>query len=144
MSPEGTGKTVLVAGIACAALDGPLAVPRGETIIVASRHSRKPASRSITPLRSWATSSASGSGIGSGRPASLSQDRGSGNRGVRAGARLRPASRAHGLAPSLILADEPAQWPNHTGERMLAALEDVDGEATGRAADCARHPPGEP
>ena len=33
---RGAGKTTLVAGIACAALDGPLAVPRGETIIVAS------------------------------------------------------------------------------------------------------------
>ena len=33
---RGNGKTVLVAGIACAALDGPLMVPRGETIIVAS------------------------------------------------------------------------------------------------------------
>ena len=33
---RGNGKTVLVAGIAAAALDGPLAVPRGETIIVAS------------------------------------------------------------------------------------------------------------
>ena len=30
--------------------------------------------------------------------------------------------RAHGLAPSLILADEPAQWPESTGERMVAAL----------------------
>ena len=33
---RGNGKTVLVAGIAAAALDGPLVVPRGETIIVAS------------------------------------------------------------------------------------------------------------
>ena len=30
--------------------------------------------------------------------------------------------RAHGLAPSLILADEPAQWPRSSGERMVAAL----------------------
>ena len=33
---RGNGKTVLTAGIACAALDGPLLVPRGETVIVAS------------------------------------------------------------------------------------------------------------
>ena len=33
---RGNGKSTLVAGIAAAALDGPLAVPRGETIIVAS------------------------------------------------------------------------------------------------------------
>ena len=30
--------------------------------------------------------------------------------------------RAHGLAPVLVLADEPAQWPETTGERMVAAL----------------------
>ena len=33
---RGNGKTTLLAGIACATLDGPLAVPRGETVIVAS------------------------------------------------------------------------------------------------------------
>ena len=32
---RGNGKTTLVAGIGAAALDGPLAVPRGETVIVA-------------------------------------------------------------------------------------------------------------
>ena len=34
---RGNGKSTLTAGIAAAALDGPLAVPRGETIIVASQ-----------------------------------------------------------------------------------------------------------
>ena len=33
---RGNGKTALLSGIACATLDGPLAVPRGETVIVAS------------------------------------------------------------------------------------------------------------
>ncbi len=33
---RGNGKTALLSGIACATLDGPLMVPRGETIIVAS------------------------------------------------------------------------------------------------------------
>ena len=31
--------------------------------------------------------------------------------------------RAHGLAPSLVLADEPAQWPTATAEQMVAALQ---------------------
>ena len=39
--------------------------------------------------------------------------------------------RAHGLAPSLLLLDEPAQWPNHTGERMLAALRTSMGKQPG-------------
>ena len=33
---RGNGKTALLSGIACATLDGPLAVSRGETVIVAS------------------------------------------------------------------------------------------------------------
>ena len=33
---RGNGKTALLSGIACATLDGPLTVPRGETLIVAS------------------------------------------------------------------------------------------------------------
>ena len=36
--------------------------------------------------------------------------------------------RAHGLAPVLVLADEPAQWPENTGERMVAALRTAAGK----------------
>ena len=36
--------------------------------------------------------------------------------------------RAHGLAPVLVLADEPAQWPTSTGERMVAALRTAAGK----------------
>ena len=37
---RGNGKTALLSGIAAATLDGPLAVPRGETVIVASSFSQ--------------------------------------------------------------------------------------------------------
>ena len=36
--------------------------------------------------------------------------------------------RAHGLAPVLVLADEPSQWPETTGEAMLAALRTASGK----------------
>lgn len=36
--------------------------------------------------------------------------------------------RAHGLAPVLVLADEPAQWSHTTGERMVAALRTAAGK----------------
>ena len=36
--------------------------------------------------------------------------------------------RAHGLAPVLVLCDEPAQWPESTGERMVAALRTAAGK----------------
>ena len=35
---RGNGKTALLSAIACATLDGPLMVPRGETLIVASTY----------------------------------------------------------------------------------------------------------
>ena len=36
--------------------------------------------------------------------------------------------RAHGKAPTLTLADEPAQWPETTGEAMVAALTTAAGK----------------
>ena len=36
--------------------------------------------------------------------------------------------RAHGLAPVLVLADEPAQWPPTTGEAMVSALRTAAGK----------------
>ena len=36
--------------------------------------------------------------------------------------------RAHGLAPCLILADEPAQWDPNKSDRMLAALRTAAGK----------------
>ena len=36
--------------------------------------------------------------------------------------------RAHGLAPVLVLCDEPSQWPESTGERMVAALRTAAGK----------------
>ena len=39
--------------------------------------------------------------------------------------------RAHGLRPMLVLADEPAQWPTNTADRMLAALKTGLGKVPG-------------
>ena len=126
---RGNGKTVLVAGIACAALDGPLAVPRGETIIVASSFAQACIAfdhavafmgdklRDRKQYRFWQT----------GQLAKI-EDR---ETGASVRALGSDPKRAHGLAPSLILADEPAQWPGHTGERMLAALRTSLGKQAG-------------
>ena len=40
-------------------------------------------------------------------------------------------ARAHGLAPSLILADEPAQWPPAQSDKMRAALATALGKISG-------------
>ncbi len=117
---RGNGKTALVAGVACAALEGPLSVPRAETVIVASSFAQSciafdhvmafmgDRAHDRTRYRVWQT----------GQLARI-QNRDTGAMVRCLGSDPR---RAHGLAPSLILADEPAQWPPASGERMLAAL----------------------
>ena len=118
---RGNGKSTLVSGIALAALDGPLAVPRGETVAVAASFEQ---ARIIFDAimaakghvfrgdkdrwKIWDTA----------QQARI-EDRETGARVRCIGSDPR---RAHGLQPLLVLADEPAQWPESTGEKMRAAL----------------------
>ena len=117
---RGNGKTALLSGIAAATLDGPLMVPRGETVIVASsfeqariafEHCLAFMGAKLADKRRWRV-----------------WDTGQMSRieSRETGARVRcigsDPRRAHGLAPVLVLADEPAQWPHTTGESMVAAL----------------------
>ena len=123
---RGNGKTALLSGIAAATLDGLLMVPRGETVIVASSFEQaRIAFEHVVAFmgdkledgrrwRVWDTA----------RQARIEDKR--------TGARVRcigsDPRRAHGLAPVLALADEPAQWPETTGERMVAALRTAAGK----------------
>ena len=118
---RGNGKTALLSAIACATLDGPLAGHRSETIIVASSFEQARIGfehvaafmggeiyRDKNRWRVWDTA----------QQARIE------NRET--GARVRVMGsdprRAHGLAPVLILCDEPAQWDDNKSERMVAAL----------------------
>ena len=123
---RGNGKTALLAGIACATLDGPLMVPRGETVLVASSFEQARIAfehvlafmggklQDRTVWKVWDTAQ-------QGRIE---------NRLT--GARVRcigsDPRRAHGLSPVLVCCDEPAQWPDTTGERMVAALRTASGK----------------
>ena len=123
---RGNGKSTLVAGIAAATLDGPLAVPRGETLIAASSFMQATICfehvvefmgdklKDRTRWRVWQ----------SGQLAKIQCKL--------TGASVRclgsDPRRAHGLAPSLVLADEPAQWPTSTATRMVAALRTAAGK----------------
>ena len=123
---RGNGKTALLSGIAAATLDGPLAVPRGETVIVASsfeqariafEHVTAFMDAKLRDKRRWRVwDSANMARVEC----------------LLTGARVRcigsDPRRAHGLAPVLVLADEPAQWPETTGERMVAALRTAAGK----------------
>ena len=123
---RGNGKTSLLSAIACAYLDGPLAVQRGEVVIVASsfQQARLSFEHVLAFLgdklndrdrwRTWDTAQTA-----------LIEDRKTGSRVRSIGSDPR---RAHGLPPALILADEPAQWPNSTSESMRAALTTAAGK----------------
>ena len=124
---RGNGKTTFVAALAAATLDGPLIEPMAETVVVASsfeqglicfRHVLHFMDPVIEPEpKRWRIQDSS-------NRASI-EDR-------KTGARVRVIGsdprRAHGLAPKLILADEVAQWPPNTIDRMLAALETSQGK----------------
>ena len=123
---RGNGKTTLLAGIAAATLDGPLAVPRGETVIVAS--SFEQARIGFEHIVSFMGDKLADKGrwkVWDTAQQARIEDR-------KTGARVRcigsDPRRAHGLAPVLVLADEPAQWPETTGERMVAALRTAAGK----------------
>ena len=123
---RGNGKTALLSAVACATLDGPLTVPRSETLIVASSFSQACIAfehvvafmgdklKDRQRWRLWQ----------SGQLAKIQCKE--------TGASIRclgsDPKRAHGLAPSLVLADEPAQWPTSTGDRMVAALRTAAGK----------------
>lgn len=117
---RGNGKSTFTAAIAAAALWGPLARPRGEVIVVASSYQQ---SRIIFEhVLGFIDGGPGRDGlriIDSTGQAAITH--------LSTGARVRCIAsdprRAHGIAPSLVLADEPAQWEPSKADRMLAALE---------------------
>ena len=123
---RGNGKTALLSGIAAATLDGPLAVPRGETVIVASsfEQARIAFEHVIAFMGDKLADKGRWKTWDTAQQARI-EDR-------KTGARVRcigsDPRRAHGLAPVLVLADEPAQWPETTGERMVSALRTAAGK----------------
>ena len=129
---RGNGKTTLIAGIAAAALDGPLMQPRGEVVCVASsftqgkiihEHVRaflEAAGHDLADRKLWRVQDSMNAAMIEHRPT---------------GARVRTIGsdpkRAHGLAPLLVLADEPAQWEPGKRDAMRAALQTAMGKIPG-------------
>ena len=115
-----------MSGIAAATLDGPLAVPRCETVIVASsfEQARIAFEHVVAFMGDRLGDKARWKVWDTAQQARIECKR--------TGARVRclgsDPRRAHGLAPVLVLADEPAQWPPSTGERMVAALQTAAGK----------------
>ena len=122
---RGAGKTVLAAAVAVAAIDpdGPLHTRRAETVTVASSfgQARLLFSHALAFLgerhdvkdrRSWRLNDTA-------QLARLEH--------LPTGAALRclgsDPGRLHGLAPKIVICDEPAQWPEGRSERMRSALD---------------------
>ena len=126
---RGNGKTCLMAGIATAFVDGPLRQPRAEVVVVASSfsqgkiafdHAKAFLGEKLQDKRTWRVSDSDQTAFIEHRAT---------------GAKLRTLGcdprRAHGLAPALILADEPAQWEPGRSEKMKAALVTALGKVRG-------------
>ena len=130
---RGGGKTTLIAGLAAAALDGPLVVEAAETLVVASsfeqgligfRHLLRFLAPAIerNPKRFRVQDSQS-------RAAVTDRDSGAMVRVVGSDPR-----RLHGAAPLLLIYDELSQWPPGSIDAMLSALETSRGKIPGSKA----------
>ena len=130
---RGQGKTTLCAGLAAATLDGPLNVPRAETVVVASsfEQARLTFNHVLAFLRAkhgermedkavWRVQDSANKAQIVHRPT---------------GAILKCVGsdprRMHGLAPYLLLCDEGAQWEPSTAEASMAALRTALGKIPG-------------
>ena len=119
---RGGGKSTLVAGIAAAAVAGPLRQRRGDVLIAAASFPQarvifEAARGFLDPVidagpRAWQVSD-------SGQAARILHKA--------SGARIRclshDARTAHGGQPALVILDEPAQYHAMSGEKMIAAAE---------------------
>ena len=128
---RGAGKSTFVAALAAACVDGPLAEPNAESLIIASSFDQgllvwRHVLRLLSPVLER-------DGVGvKGR--FRMQD--SANRATltdtHTGAMLRVQGsdprRLHGAAPCLLIGDELAQWPPSQIDAMLAALETSRGK----------------
>ena len=126
---RGAGKTTLMAGIACAFIDGPLRQPRAEVVAIASSfaqgkllfdHCRAFMGDRLEDKKTWRVSDSDQTAFIEHRET---------------GAKLRTLGcdprRAHGLAPSLILDDEPSMWESTKSERMVSVLRTSMGKLPG-------------
>ena len=129
---RGNGKTGFLAALALAHLDGPLAVERSEIIFAAS--SFQQARIGFNHARAFLE--ARGEDLKDRKRWRLHDNyQVAGIEFLPNHSRLRSLAcdprRAHGLAPALVIADEPAQWETAKSERMISALRTGLGKVPG-------------
>ena len=145
--PRGLGKSTFFGGLACACINGPLAERRGQVVAVAGsfdqariiyhaalafleeefpdiRVDKKNWQVSDTETRAELTCKIN-------------------RQNIEFKARACNARTAHGIAPKLMLMDEPAQWPDNMANRLVAALRTSLGKIPGsKAAGLGTRPDG--
>ena len=124
------GKSTFLAGVACAFVDGPVRLPRAEVVVVASSflQARVIFDHVLAFLGPEKLADASTWKVWNTQQVGriLHFPTGASVRVIGSDPR-----RMHGLAPVLVLADEPAQWPPGTSEAALAALRTGLGKVPG-------------
>ena len=124
---RGAGKTTFTAAIGCAAIEGPLMLPRAESVVVASSFEQAmicfrtalaflEQKYDDVRLRFRIQDSVNRASITNRETGAMLRLIGS------------DPARALGLAPALIVADELSAWPHGNIGRMLAALETSRGK----------------
>ena len=131
---RGNGKTTFCAGLALSNFMGPMMVEGGETIVVASSLSQARVAfkhvvgffKQIVPPSDYAPLSRTARF----RLVNNTHQREIEDRETENVLRLLGSDpdRAHGLAPSLVLADEPAKWKRQQGDFMYSALKTALGK----------------
>ena len=126
---RGGGKSTFTAGVACAALEGPLAQPASEVVVVAAslqqgriifRHCVRFLGERIRDRSRWRIwDSPNRSAIFCNRTGVLLELKGA-----------NPAT-IHGMAPALVIGDELAQWAPNRIDGMISALDTSLGKIPG-------------
>ena len=116
---RGNGKTTLVAGLSLASIDGPLMHERGETIgVAASFQQGKLLFEHVLAFGRERLSKKKRFRVLNSNAHAMIENR---ETGAKFKIIASDPKKAHGLAPQLILADEPAQWQGG-GDAMVSAL----------------------
>ena len=129
---RGNGKTSFIGGLGAAAIDGPLRARNAEAVVVAGsmnqariafKHTRNALEcrgHDLTDKRKFKSYDSTT------RLSLESKEHKTELRVIGS-----DPNRAHGLAPSLLIADEPAQWKKQSGEQLWAALRTSMGKIPG-------------
>ena len=124
---RGNGETTLAAALGAAAVAGPLAGTRAQTVVVAASlgQARIAFEHAIWVLRPIIEKDKKRWRVIEHSHECRIEDRDTGSMMQAIGSDPR---KAHGLAPALVIADKPAQWSVNDGQRMYAALVTALGE----------------